>query len=232
MTEEAPDKPCLAACELGAVADSASSLPLEAFPPLPEPDPRKCSQSAVGSGVVLVLTTLCIGVVFFVTLDGPLHEKLICRGLVLSEALVALVCLAGLLWGDPGVIGRSPGTSFPLPEQLVGALRKGETIECNVQDGDRTFCVRCFVWRDRGAHHCRVCQRCVADFDHHCDVFGRCIAGGNMNFFYGVTGTGIAGLVTVVGSMVYGAVFKFWLAEYALICGVVLACCIWCWLEG
>eukprot|EP00434_Breviolum_minutum_P032603 symbB.v1.2.028836.t1/scaffold3094.1/size63714/6 len=75
----------------------------------------------------------------------------------------------------------------------------------NIVEGDRTFCVRCLVWRpkhepsviaeaklphwlkrrllclpgfrDGSCHHCRTCGRCVRYFDHHCGVFGRCIAG-------------------------------------------------------
>ncbi|CAJ1407812.1 unnamed protein product [Effrenium voratum] len=127
--------------------------------------------------------------------------------LIYAEAAIAVVCLLYLLFGDPGVIKRSPETCFPLPQEVATRLRRGEALEGveNIQEGDSTFCVRCLVWRptkqrswlaeaaggkmppwlrrclpclrDGRCHHCRTCGRCVRFFDHHCGVFGRCIAG-------------------------------------------------------
>ncbi|CAJ1447174.1 unnamed protein product [Effrenium voratum] len=124
-----------------------------------------------------------------------------------NAAAIAVVCLLYLLFGDPGVIKRSPETCFPLPQEVATRLRRGEALEGveNIQEGDSTFCVRCLVWRptkqrswlaeaaggkmppwlrrclpclrDGRCHHCRTCGRCVRFFDHHCGVFGRCIAG-------------------------------------------------------
>jgi len=122
---------------------------------------------------------------------------------------------------DPGVVRRSEGTCFPLPEAVANLLSQGESLQGlqNIACDSRTFCVRCLVWRPDGskAHHCRVCQRCVVDFDHHCVVFGRCIAGkgfwqrkymmprfiggGNMDYFCGLAAMGLAGPVTCIASV-------------------------------
>jgi hypothetical protein len=39
-------------------------------------------------------------------------------GLIYTEAIIALICLAGLALTDPGVVQRSPETYFPLPAQV------------------------------------------------------------------------------------------------------------------
>jgi hypothetical protein len=36
-------------------------------------------------------------------------------------------------------------------------------------------CSRCHVRRPKRAHHCRVCNKCVACFDHHCKILNTCI---------------------------------------------------------
>jgi hypothetical protein len=107
---------------------------------------------------------------------------------VYAEAAVAIFCLFGLMWGDPGTIKRTPENCFPQPDIVMEKLRNGESLSSvgNIHDDGHVFCIRCLVWRpdDLNSHHCSTCQRCVVDFDHHCGVFGRCIAGegfgGNM----------------------------------------------------
>jgi len=63
------------------------------------------------------------------------------------EAIVATVCVAGLRWGDPGVIERDPW--LPLPEEVTRCLASGEPLPTeNVPDAALgSFCVRCLVWR-------------------------------------------------------------------------------------
>ena len=101
-------------------------------------------------------------------------------GVVLCRGLGALVALLGLMLSDPGVIRRSPQTCYPVPADVAERLRDGKPRpERNVAEGDRSYCVRCLVWRSsthgacclaRGTtlhpHHCSSCRRCVADFDH------------------------------------------------------------------
>jgi len=96
-------------------------------------------------------------------------------------------CVPLALWGleamlrrDPGLIHRTAETSAPYPQAVVDALRQGarESLTENIQGIDgRSFCVRCFVWRPKRSHHCKVCARCVEEFDHHCIFFQRCISG-------------------------------------------------------
>ena len=149
---------------------------------------------------------------------------------IYAEAAVALGCLGGLLLGDAGEVTRGdPAATAPRPAEVDARLRDGRPLDDlrNPEEPGtgRTYCVRCFVWRPpRGAsgapHHCRVCQRCVVDFDHHCGVFGRCIAGpnpsepgflwrGNRRFFVAIIGTGQLAFLTTVAATVAGAAVSY-----------------------
>uniref|UniRef100_A0A7R9ZV38 Palmitoyltransferase n=1 Tax=Pyrodinium bahamense TaxID=73915 RepID=A0A7R9ZV38_9DINO len=232
------------------VDNYSQSPPMEKLPPLPEPDhAERRAQSAGGVCLVLSLVAAFGGVTHAViktSKDLPATLQLVSEGLILCEAIVALGCLAGLLCGDSGVIRRSPETCFPLPEEVARQLANGETINLssNISVGgrgsERTFCVRCFVWRSsrQRAHHCRICQRCVAHFDHHCDIFGRCIAGGapclgastwgNIVYFHGLITMGLAGFFTCLGTTIVAASSGSTLAQYVLTAEALFLCCACC----
>lgn len=201
------------------------------LPELPKAAYRQKQEARMGCGVVVTIIGVCImgthsGVrLLSCKADGG-YEWLL--PLVYLEAVVALVCLAGLMFDDPGVIERSAETCTPVPEEIAAKLRDKVPLARSMQnltsetDG-RTYCVRCFVWRPPAppaydgmrfddysahAHHCSTCQRCVVDFDHHCGVFGRCIAGkglsGNFKYFSTIIVAGYAGAGTATGSLFLG----------------------------
>jgi len=128
--------------------------------------------------------------------------------------LLSWICLAGMLLGDPGVVQRGEETCYPIPPAILTKLKTGQAViakgksmaHANVLSDDRlsSYCVRCFVWRPLGTHHCSICGVCVRDFDHHCNFYGRCVAGpphcgGNWCWFNGmILITFVAGLSFVV----------------------------------
>merc|ERR1712166_1006242 len=168
-----------------------------------------------------------------------------------TEAFLAVSCLVFILFGDPGETRRTPESTTPLPQAVADKIASGVPPEnwsraVNIVDGNRTYCVRCFVWREdktggqlcgdccRGGrvHHCSVCQRCVSDFDHHCGVLGRCIAGkgfsGNMWAFIGLISMGHAGWITAVLSLIVALSLEFgsWMA--AVVVGVIVVAIFLC----
>jgi hypothetical protein len=51
------------------------------------------------------------------------------------------------------------------------------------QQLERRFCNECAIYKTKGTHHCRVCNRCVAAYDHHCPVLGTCVGQRNHGRF-------------------------------------------------
>ena len=208
---------------LNAVEAGAAEFTLNDLPPLPTPDRQTMrSQAASGCTVVLMLIAVLAGLPHSVgnNYGGPWEHgnfRLRQLGLVALyiEAFFAILCLLGIMWGDPGVLKRSPETCFPLPQNIAEKLRQKQSLAGleNVYEGQHVFCVRCCIWRPDSSpplyrdntHHCSTCQRCVADFDHHCGVFGRCIAGkgwqGNMGYFKGILMMMFFGLITCIGTV-------------------------------
>ena len=196
--------------EAPTAAAGAASLLWTALPPLPEPraDVMR-SQARGGTALVLGVIAACIAATHTAAamedgLEPPMPALFLVA--VYAEAAVAIVCLLGLMRGDPGVIQRSAERCTPIPSDVASLLATGSPLPPhlrNVTDPQRgSFCVRCLIWRQahERAHHCSTCQRCVCDFDHHCGVFGRCIAGdsfaGNMGYFKVIIGMGSVGALT------------------------------------
>jgi len=211
--------------------EQATLLQDATLPPLPTPnhDVRR-RQNAVGCTTVLLLCAFFLSSSWFLLQAAPRQLRLVLLACLTVEALIAVACLAGLYWSDPGVMTRDP--SLPIPEEVTRCLQVGEALPTkNIEASGGSFCVRCMVWRRTpadevtpeeasraaallrrcrpqqrpaaAAHHCSVCQRCVAHFSHHCSFFGRCIAGrgleGNYKYFVIIISIGWTANLTYAG---------------------------------
>mmetsp|Transcript_5531 Transcript_5531/g.10880 ORF Transcript_5531/g.10880 Transcript_5531/m.10880 type:complete len:245 (-) Transcript_5531:66-800(-) len=209
---------------------------LSMLPPLPVPNhAQQFSEARRGVFTVLYIIGICVGLTHGVGLTvGRITGVMwwVCLVGVYAMAALALVCLVGILFGDPGVVPRTEATCFPIPEEVQCRLSDGSQAldsMSNIVDGSRSYCVRCLVWRSgpdpnggssllattcarAKPHHCRICNRCVMHFDHHCGVFGRCIAGrgthGNMKYFVTIIGIGYTAVFLSVLIAVAGVIIR------------------------
>ena len=89
---------------------------MSSLPPMPTPDHgTRRSEAACGWTLVLVIIVGCVGIMHSTVVGAAGGGFWL--GLIYLEAAVALVCLLGLMYGDAGVIVRSPATVFPLLTQ-------------------------------------------------------------------------------------------------------------------
>ena len=130
---------------------------LAALPALPTPDHEtRRREASHGASIVLSIVVACVAttstVLNIFAVAPEVYSTL--QGLVWAEAVVALVCLCGLLFGDPGVVKRSAENCLPQPPAIAAKLAAGEPSEGafteNVQEQVapfRNYCVRCYVYR-------------------------------------------------------------------------------------
>lgn len=219
------------------------------LPPLPTPKRDVLFLESLAGGAIAfsALAVVCATDVFALEQPNvPSILRLSFPALILPGAAASVVCYLRIMCCDAGVI-RSPGTCADMPQKVLEVLRSSKpSLEgmANIVEGDRSFCVRCLVWRDSAAkpHHCSLCQRCVADFDHHCGILGICIAGqtpwqrrgdtrcctGNIVFFWILLALGFAGMVTSMVAVVIAVVYSSGVAAKIIagcILGAIVACC-------
>ena len=112
-----------------------SPLRLKDLPPLPRPN-RAIMRSEACTGVttVLVLIGLLMGIPHAVRFgagwrwpsDGLLDSTAICFLCLYAESTIAILCLLGLIFGDPGALKRSPERCFPIPAAVIERIRSGQ----------------------------------------------------------------------------------------------------------
>lgn len=92
------------------------------------------------------------------------------------------------------------------------------------QRGERP-CAHCRVTQPARAHHCKVCDRCVATFDHHCGVVGTCVGERNRcRFWFFLLGQ-VCVLAFMIGILNSGFVYRRSWGDWAaanIVCLVAL----------
>ena len=150
------------------------------LPPLPTPNNELMNtQMSRGCSMVvfIILSIIAITQGITLTVGGgkdnlPRSVWWIIFSLIYTQAILAFICLGGLIYSDPGIIQRSHETCFPFPDEVRLALTKkmvpptttelSSTSQQQEQEDNNElppqyirssngdiFCTRCFVWRTR-----------------------------------------------------------------------------------
>ena len=120
------------------------------LPALPTPNraQQRCEASG-GCALVIAIVSICVGATSAVSMHLPVEQRVPLLVLILVEAGVALGCLGGLMFSDPGIIKRTPASALPIPAEVSAWLAEMESERSdsiamsNVVHGDETYCVRC-----------------------------------------------------------------------------------------
>ena len=113
-------------------------------------------ESVVGCTLVFLLISLLVSLTQGVALApgaaAPRPLIYAALALIYTEAAVALLCLLGLLFGNPGEVKRSPQSCFPMPESVADRLSQGESLDglANVSSDGRTYCAPLQTGRQPG----------------------------------------------------------------------------------
>ncbi|OWZ04787.1 Palmitoyltransferase [Phytophthora megakarya] len=103
--------------------------------------------------------------------------------------------------------GKSGGGRVQVPRvQLIDpqsvARQRGQ--HPNAENGI-SYCRKCRHFRPLRAHHCSVCDRCIAHLDHHCPWVNNCIGRDNYRYFFSF-------LVWLAMGCYYAAYMSYWAA--------------------
>ena len=90
---------------------------------------RSCSErGGAGAAMVLCITGTILGTTHALALvvgDLPTVAWWVCLVFMYTVGALALFGLVKILFGDPGVVVRSPETCFPVPDELLSLLESG-----------------------------------------------------------------------------------------------------------
>lgn len=186
----------------------ASVIPLSELPRMPGRGSGYYLEPICGVCLVCIICVTLVGITTSTAIDQVNDKRIawVLISLIWTWAALALGSMSFILFGNAGVVKRTPEVCYPIPEAVATRLIEGRSLDGmkNINGATRgsSYCVRCHLWRHKhngdNHHHCNTCQRCVTGFDHHCGVFGRCIVSANMPCFITLISMCFCGMVTTV----------------------------------
>ena len=126
----------------------------------------------VGSWVVLAINI--VGQIVFL-LDTFNEDKDVAIGTGILLVVTDIAVLALMI-----ITTMSDPTDRTVQQERLCVLTKQRFDE----DAYEFYCGRCEAHVLDNSKHCRMCNRCAAQFDHHCKWLNNCIGGANYRLFF------------------------------------------------
>lgn len=114
----------------------------------------------------------------FYVLPNIFHSQV----LLVSQEVVVLLIFFNVTFNFLDCALKSPG----VPNEKMPIASDLESGHSSVPRGaydQYRFCVFCQTPKPPGAHHCRICRKCILDMDHHCPFIGNCVGRLNLRSF-------------------------------------------------
>ena len=105
----------------------------------------------------------------------------------------------------------------------------GDHVERSLFGGNR-YCKRCNIDKGKVIHHCRICDRCITEFDHHCPLVANCIGRANRGKFLSLLAHALLGCYYLLAtSIMQMSEFpprhpELWSRDFYLLGVFVIAC--------
>ena len=106
------------------------------------------------------------------------HVPVVLAAFYCTICALALASHAKTCFTDPGAV---PIAAVPLV--CVPTNSNSNTNTAKQEPKFYAMCSHCQTYKPDGAHHCRICDRCVSKMDHHCPWMNNCVGAGNMKHF-------------------------------------------------
>ena len=122
LTGQAAEAPMAAGVTAAGQQEPAAGLHWTVLPPLPTPKYSAMNQqSAIGCATVIGIVFACVSATHVAVALGELSDPLptVFVTAIWAEAIIAMTCLLGLMFGDPGVIKRCEERCTPVPPGLI-----------------------------------------------------------------------------------------------------------------
>jgi hypothetical protein len=103
------------------------------------------------------------------------HVPVVLAAFYCTICALALASHAKTCFTDPGAV---PVAAVPLVCVATNSIQSNSK-----EPKFYAMCSHCQTYKPDGAHHCRICDRCVSRMDHHCPWMNNCVGAANMKHF-------------------------------------------------
>ncbi|XP_050417022.1 uncharacterized protein LOC126830658 [Patella vulgata] len=137
-----------------------------------------------GALLFFVVSILCWGYPMYIIkcLSSTFYELQVTHMLFMMVNICMWICLYHASTTDPGFLPRN----IPEYDQAIKQVAHFDEWKQG-RNPLSQLCHTCRTVKPVRAKHCRICNRCIKEFDHHCPYIYNCVGYKNRTWFFGFT---------------------------------------------